>query len=123
MLANRKQGIGFFWLGKLRPIEGKALTQGPDLTADLVRAWNQSLPKPPNISFPCNPLLVSNRQAPKRKVMGQAVKRMGTSQAWCIRRPASDKPSKLSKVEWVLCHYLGQPSILLGRDIDGETEA
>lgn len=51
-LANRRQGLGVFWLGKLRPQEGTELTQSH--TAHLVRAQDQSLPKPPDASFPCN---------------------------------------------------------------------
>lgn len=40
MLANRRQGTGVFWLGKLRPKEGKGLTQ--TYTAHLVRTQDQS---------------------------------------------------------------------------------
>lgn len=49
MLANERQDIGVFWLGELRPKEGKRLTQSH--TAHLVRTRDQSLPKPPNF-FP-----------------------------------------------------------------------
>lgn len=82
-------------MGKLRLHQGKGLTQGH--IADLVRAWNQSLPKPPNTSFfPLQSIAGQQQTGTKEESEGQAGKRMGTSLAWCRKRPASDKLSKLS---------------------------
>lgn len=54
--------------------------------------------KAPRHFFPLHLLLVFNRLAPNRKMRGHTGEKMGIGRAWCIRRPASDKPSKFSKM-------------------------
>lgn len=79
MLANGRQGIGIFWLAKLKPEEGKGFTQSYTKPGSGQNPGSE----PPNTSFPCSPLLVINGLAPNSKMRGTQRK------GWGLARPGA----------------------------------